>query len=200
LKNFDLANQVYDFSTGGAIDSKIINFEQARKIKAWISSGQVKLELLYRASRDTFKSSSFHEKCDKEKCTITIAQSKCDDQILEKIFGGYIDDQDWSGGGNYKNSYNGFLFSVNQDEIYTSKNSNTIYCSNGYGPTFGGGHNIYLCDNCDSTNSSYCNFSDSYYDVKGRTWEHITGQYNFKCREVEVFKVTYKGKLAFLNK
>jgi len=71
------------------------------------------LELIYRASRDGFKSSTFHEKCDNVKGTLTVAQSKCDDAILEKIFGGYVDDCDWSGNGNYKNTYNAFLFSVN---------------------------------------------------------------------------------------
>ena len=45
-------------------------------------------------------------------------------------------------------------------------NSNAIYCSPSYGPIFGDGHDIYICDNCHS-----CNNSGIYND----------GQYGYDC-------------------
>jgi len=41
---------------------------------------------------------------------------------------------------------NSFLFSVNKLTKHMVKKSNThsIYCNTSYGPTFGGGHDLYI--------------------------------------------------------
>jgi len=36
--------------------------------------------------------------------------------------------------------------------------NNLIYSDTSYGPTFGGGYDIYISDNCSTSNSSYANF------------------------------------------
>jgi len=84
---------------------------------------------------------------------------------------------------------------LNEDEIYQTKNNNTIYCNNGYGPTFGGGHNFHICNDSNTSNSSYCSWTDTHFDTKGKTNEAITGGYNFTTKEVEVFQVVYTGTL-----
>jgi len=44
-------------------------------LENWLSIKDLKLKLIYMASQDGFKSSVFHEKCDKKGKTITIIQS-----------------------------------------------------------------------------------------------------------------------------
>jgi hypothetical protein len=82
-----------------------------------------------------------------------------------------------------------------------NSDSNLIYCHTGYGPAFGGGFDIYLCDNCNSSNSSAANFPHS-YNVDGPN-KYANGQasytaligatngYNFRATEYEVFQVIY---------
>jgi len=89
-KHFDFVNYVAPFTSKSsiALDSKIINFTQANRIKKWICDGYVSFRLIYRATQDGFKSTVFHEKCDKVKGTLTVVYSN----INDKIFGGFIDD------------------------------------------------------------------------------------------------------------
>jgi len=46
-----------------------------------------------------------------------------------------------------------------------SSEYNRRYCtyqSSGYGPTYGGGHDLYICNNCNTSNSSYSNFGHTF--------------------------------------
>jgi len=61
-----------------------------------------------------------------------------------------------------------------------------MYGYSTYGPTFGGGHDFMLSDNCNVNTTSYSNFNHS-YDSKGKTNINLTGAYNFQVDEVEVF-------------
>jgi len=175
-----------------SIDSKILKgLEQASMLKKFISNGSVKFKLLWRASKDGFTSSAFHKKCDKYKPTVTLVLN---DQ--NKIFGGFTD-QDWTITSNYKVTDNAFLFSITEREKYPLKSGGNIYASYAYSnylPTFGGGHDFYLCENCNNVNSSYANFGYS-YDAKGKIRETLTGAYNFTVKEIEVFYVEFSGDL-----
>jgi len=63
-----------------------------------------------------------------------------------------------------------------------------------YGPTFGGGHDFYICDNSNTVNSSYSNFGYS-FTITSTTYAYsstqaqsfLAGSYNFKTLEIEVF-------------
>jgi hypothetical protein len=46
-----------------------------------------KFELIYRATKHSFKSSVFHKKCDGKGPHVTLVKSK----IYDKVFGGYTD-------------------------------------------------------------------------------------------------------------
>ena len=37
-----------------------------------------------------------------------------------------------------------------------------VYCNPGYGPTFGGGHDLYIANQCGSNTSSSANFGHTY--------------------------------------
>ena len=65
-----------------------------------------------------------------------------------------------------------------------------------YGPTFGGGHVLYISNDYLNNNSSYSYLGGSYPDVLGKGNSIFSGEPNnsnneqyFKLRELEVFKL-----------
>jgi len=62
----------------------------------------------------------------------------------------------------------------------------------GYGPTFGGGHDLYIVDNCNQNSDSY-SYIHSYTAPAGLTgyiggaW--MLGSSKFQCKDIEVFRV-----------
>ena len=102
----------------------------------------------------------------------------------------------------YRESWNSFIFSlVNRYNLPPFKsnvyqyNKYSIYTASNYGPTFGGGHDIYIVDNARFSTSSYSNFGYTYRPPYGysyrssKTRSLLAGSYNFKPTEVEVFYV-----------
>ena len=76
-----------------------------------------------------------------------------------------------------------------------SSNHQGIYCNSSYGPTFGGGHDFYICSNSNGSNSSYSNLHYTYEcppNVTANTF--LAGSYNFYVNELEVF--VYQSDLA----
>ena len=64
-----------------------------------------------------------------------------------------------------------------------------IYRDPSYGPTFGGGHDIYIPDNANQNANSYANFGTSYSLPNGITDSStiLAGTRYFSPDEVEVF-------------
>ena len=168
------------------IDSKIIRYDELciinEGIKTKLNKKIKNYRLLFRASNDGFQASKFHSKCDGQNYTLTFVIT-----TLGRRFGGFTD-QAWDSSSGNKGGSNGFIFSLDNKEIYYSKNSSyNIYCGNGYGPTFGGGFDFYLCDNCNNSNSSYNN-SDHSYNTYGKK-NAVAGNYNFYVKDYEVYKI-----------
>ena len=139
-----------------------------------------KYTLLFRASRDGFGASNFHSKCDGKSNTVTLVET-----LTGRRFGGFTDVA-WDQSSGYKSGSNGFIFSLDDKAIYYNKNNSyNIYCGSDRGPTFGSGHDFYICDNCNSRNSSYNN-SDSSYGTNGKK-NAMAGEYNFLVKDYEVF-------------
>ena len=68
-----------------------------------------------------------------------------------------------------------------------------IYCNPSYGPTFGGGHDIYVSSNANTTNGSYSNLGHSYKHPQYayRTNEaksFLAGSFNFLLSEIEIYQ------------
>jgi hypothetical protein len=188
---FTIQESIFEFSLGntGTMDSKIVTqYSDVGMIKKWISDGQVKFKLLYRGTRDGFSADACQKKIKNIKPTITLIKSA----DYDKIFGGYVEDQDWTSG-SYKNSSKAFIFSITNKKKYKIKSSNHQHaiCASGL-PTFGGGHDIHCAANGDQNTTSYCNFGHS-YENGGDTKESLTGAYSFKLKEIEVFQVQYSG-------
>ena len=189
LNNFTNAtnynNELYnDFKK--KIDSQIIRYDELSLIddgiKNKFSKKVKKYELLFRATRDGFQSKNFHEKCDGKSYTVTFVITS-----IGRRFGGFTD-QSWDQTGSYKTGSNGFIFSLDNKEIYYNKNNSyNIYCNSSYGPSFGGGYDFYLCNNCNTEYSSY-NESDNSYQTYGKKCA-MAGTYNFYVKDYEVYKI-----------
>lgn len=111
--------------------------------------------LLYKASRDGFSASQFHSKCDDKGPTIVVV--RC---TRGYIFGGYTQTS-WSSVTGYIRSRSS-LFTLRNQHNYpptmlpvNTAMSDAIYCSSTCGPTFGGGHDLHICDNSNARNNSY---------------------------------------------
>ena len=73
-------------------ESEILtNVEHRRALKGFLPSGCENWRLLFRASRDGFKATIFHSKCDNKGPTVTIVKSG------DNIFGGFAEES-WSSG------------------------------------------------------------------------------------------------------
>jgi len=72
---------------------------------------------------------------------------------------------------------------------------NALYNYSSYMATWGGGHDLMLCDNCNSVNSSYSNLGYTYKCPNGISYSsteaqnYFAGSYNFMVDEVEVYKI-----------
>jgi hypothetical protein len=70
---------------------------------------------------------------------------------------------------------------------------NAIYCHSSYGPSFGGGHDLHICNNPQVNQQSYSNFGNTYQPPTGYVCcsEHannlLASQYKFLATEIEVF-------------
>ena len=77
---------------------------------------------------------------------------------------------EWNSSGNYQrdNDNKSFVFSVtNKQKFRLTMPEYTVYGGNGYGPTFGGGHDIYITNNANTNRSSYFNVPHSYNTMEG---------------------------------
>ena len=175
-----------------SFDSKIITKARDSSLtKDWLRSSvkNAQLRLLYRRSRDGYDVNTFHEMCDDYELTLTVAKSKSGN-----IFGGYSD-QSWKIIHNYKKSNKCWLFSIDHQEKYPVKknSSQSIYTYANYGPTFGGGHDLYLNLSSNNTASSYSSLGHSYEcDPSLNSTEkqcRLAGSYQFEIEDVEIFAV-----------
>jgi hypothetical protein len=151
-------------------------------LREWLGEDDQEGEfsLLYRGTRDGITGEAFHSKCDEKGCTLTIIETMCG-----KVFGGYSNTA-WSSSGGWTSANKAFLFALPGGGISSPckmklKGANdecAIYCSSGFGPTFGGGHDM--------------NVSGSKLRlIPG--WSYDQGPLprgNFTIKEMEVIQVT----------
>jgi hypothetical protein len=151
--------------------------------------------LLYRGSRDGFRSSHFYEKCDNQQNTLTLIETtKC------FIFGGFTPIV-WeaSANGIYKpdSSEKSFLFSLKNSrnseprKFVLMSGKNAIYCNSSYGPSFAGNSDMGVQDNCNTSTSNWTNLGGSYVNDTGIDGTLVsTGEYCFTVKEIEVFMIS----------
>ena len=115
------------------------------------------LELLYRRSRDEWKASDFHTKCDNKGATITVIRSNDD-----FIFGGFSD-KPWISANKSCNSDKAFLFYLKSPSNEVGLTNMRIrqgmcyqaICQKSFhGPIFGGGRSNLHISSDDNNNSN----------------------------------------------
>ena len=168
------------------IDTNIMKYNELFLIKDGIKNklkkNIKKCNLLFKASINGFGSSNFHSLCDGKNNTLTLVET-----TAGRRFGGFTDAQ-WDKSSSYKTGSNGFIFSLDNKEIYYNKNSDyNIYCNSNRGPTFGGGHDFVICNNCNNSNESYDDSGNS-YDTNGKKYA-LVGQSNFLVKDYEVYQL-----------
>ena len=151
------------------------------------------MELIYRGTRDGSGGNIFHNKCENQGPTICLCKNE-----KGNIFGGYASIS-WSSDNNYHSANGSFLFTlINNNGTSPTKYPNTQYQENAvyhgsdYGPTFGGNHDLKICNNYLNIAKSYCSLGYSYPDVLGQGNSIFNGDKNnnyFKLKELEVFKL-----------
>jgi hypothetical protein len=148
-----------------------------------------KWTLLYRGTRDGFGAANFHSKCDNRNNTLTISKA----HGTSYIFGGF-NSINWKSSDQYKSDPNAFLFSLTNKDNKPSKmwqiNTNrSIYSQSNYGPTFGGGADLHICNYANSTKGCYSNLGHSYQHPQpseGRSY--LAGSPEFQLSEIEVYQ------------
>jgi len=143
---------------------------------------EIKFVPLFSTSREGDLASQFHSKCNGKSNSLVLVKTK-----TGKRFGGFTS-LHWSyTSNNYANDSKAFVFSLDNKECYKYNNSgNSIYCHTSYGPTFGGGHDLYLSNGCLTKNDCYTNQSS--YDYNGKNYA-LNGSSNFTPEVYEVYQV-----------
>ena len=107
-------------------------------------------------------------------------------------------------GNKYQYDSKAFLFSlVNkpgwaplklpQTGTYSYHRAYSVRFLSSYGPTFGGGHDIYISNSASSNRNSYTNLGDTYSPPSGHSYgstfaqTFLAGTYSFTPDEVETF-------------
>jgi hypothetical protein len=158
-----------------------------------IGGGDRGWTLLYRGSRDGFRSSDFHGKCDGQRNTVTVILT-----TKGAIAGGFTplawDSQSSTGEYRADDSGQSFLFTLKTAgngpprKFSLSSRTHAICCTPGNGPTFGGNHDLCVADGCHGNASSYTNvgpYSANGTGVNGQ--QVLFGEFKFIVKELEVF-------------
>ena len=66
---------------------------------------------------------------------------------------------------------------------------NAILCNSDYGPTFGGGCDLHITNNANTSGSSYSNLGHTYQLPTGQQSTFLTGARDFHVTDYEVFGI-----------
>jgi len=196
---YNLDNSIFSttekrFARRGTVfkGSQILNSKIGSYLLKWVPKTDKNWTVLYRATTHGWDASNFHGQCDGKGETITVVKS-----TNGNVFGGY-NPVSWSQNGQYSNDSKTFIFTlINTENVPPSKLSlisgkNGAYNCAGYGPTFGAGHDWYLCSNPNTVNSNYSNLGTSFtcppgFNDVAKKQRLMAGTYNFMVTEIEVF-------------
>eukprot|EP00347_Sterkiella_histriomuscorum_P018566 403345029 len=175
-----------------SINAFFLEQDDEKLLKNWIGQN-VKLQLIYRGTRDGFKAKSFHQKCDNQGPTLSLIKSE-----HEKVFGGFASIS-WQSDNTFHSDDKAFVFSLThktRHKQYQNKEMAVSHFSDIL-MLFGNSCDIAITNDCDNNLSSYCNLGMTYQPPEGyslgedKTKEYLAGSFFFKVQEIEVYKVIY---------
>ncbi|KAK8802027.1 hypothetical protein WA158_006422 [Blastocystis sp. Blastoise] len=134
----------------------------------WLGT-EKKWTLLFRASEHNYSASEFHKYCDNQGETVTLIKHIGKNNKIN-IFGGYTD-QSWESDSGDKLVSKEFLFTLRNEhgipptQYKHNGNGRGIYCVCSHGPSFGGGPDIDILDNCQKSSNNAWNNSRSFTTI-----------------------------------
>ena len=174
-------NKIKEYLFPDLIFNSKISFDE-KMVKDWIGK-HFSAHLLFSLSKNGAEPTEFHRLCDNKGPTIIFIET-----TKGYKFGGYTElEWDQSNSGKFDNST--FLFSINNREKYTKRNSQycSIYCRKDLAPSFGGNLNpdIFCMGSCKK--GQICN-TNTFATVK----ELNNGENYFDVKEMEVYQIKFK--------
>ena len=172
------------------LNSDIINEEDKKTINNWINLNiDKKIKLLYKASRDGDSYQDFYRLCENKGPTITIALT-----TKGYKFGGFTklswkNPNNGKGRNKYYEDNEAFIFSLNKKRKYYPKieqKGNAVCMWSDRGPSFGGGNDLTLHNNCLHNNNSY---NDCPYTYQTEQKELNGGERCFTVKDYEVYSI-----------
>ena len=167
------------------------------QLEQWIGTGPKKFDLLYCITRDGCGTTAFHQKCDNQGPTVTVLYNP-----NNSVYGGYSP-VSWDQSNKYVDDNKAFLFRLQYNSSAAAKlfplksgGTNHVYRHADYGPTFGGGHDLYTFLNTTNIPISGGYYAlnggmsmNSTYDSQGLPNDQINNG-TMNVTELEVYKIT----------
>ena len=178
------------------ITENFIIFSKLKEIYAY--NRYIKLNLVYRASRDGDLAKDFHFKCDFIGPNLTLIKTK-----KQYIFGGFtiktwkhlfkdVNNEDPECGTELKDEQ-AFGFSLNENKIYENgkPDESIIYCNSNYGPCF---KNFFfkIFDKCFENGGICGSIQESNFVGIEQEYEFNGGEQYFNVDEIEVFQIAFR--------
>ena len=169
---------------GDLIKSKILLQNEYNLLMNWLDDIPKKITLLLDSDRDGDLTDTFYSKCSGKYPTIVLVQT-----IKNRRFGGYSSIPWINQNGGFSSDKNNFIFSLDKKEKYKIiKPENAIETSSIYF-AFGGGSDLYVYNNCKSSQYNYVNGSGTYDKIEN--YELNGGERNFTVSRYEVYQIEY---------
>lgn len=135
------------------------DLDEGLLLMEWLGYSEMQTSFLMKATESGFESTKFHEKVGGKKEVLVLIKAKSG-----KRFGGFAKGG-WKAGGEYYADEGSFLFSLTHKTKHEQTGSNGqygLYSNTTYSATWGGGHDIHICNNANTVNSSYSNLGFTY--------------------------------------
>lgn len=139
---------------------------QAVQLQTWIGGGSYRAwEEVYRGSRHGFSATDFHAAVDGKSRLLVLVREK------EKglLFGAFTAVGFQGGKGNeFVSDPSAFLFSLESSmgvapaRFTSNGNAFSVFYRSDFGPSYGGNHDLHICNNANTTVGSYTNVGNGY--------------------------------------
>ena len=135
--------------------SALLTQNYANQLETWLNEGPITLTRIFSKSINGSSSSAFHNNVDGKGRTFSLIKV---DGGYDELIGGY-NPTSWDTSTNYRHSlntgdYSAFIFNLTENRIHRQIGNKSQYYQTynniNYGPTFGGGHAIYVNANLSS--------------------------------------------------
>ena len=169
-KNGNIIQTIKNNVNNDIFNSDIINEEDKKILNDWINiNNDKKIKLLYKASRDGDNYQDFYRLCENKGPTITVALT-----TKGYKFGGFTklswkNPNNGNGSNKYYEDNEAFIFSLNKKRKYypkLDKKKFAVCMWSDRGPSFGGGNDLTLNNNCLHNNNSYNSCPHTYQTEK----------------------------------